>query len=180
MKSRSFRQPAALLLLLMVMSVLVLATASCGKSPKEKSVEAFENLERIYDAAAAYFGASQTAAGHGKDGVCMFPPTIGCAPEGSPCGHPDNMYPADSKSWRASTWKILGFLPKGAHYFKYCFESTGTGRQAMFRAAAYADLDCDGQWSTFMRDGWAVDSDETRRGCPRLRDPTFYVENETE
>ena len=56
---------------------------------------------------------------------------------------------------------------------------SGTGADAKFTVAAYADLDCDGVYSTFERYGYG-DETATRGECSMKGSSAFYKDNETE
>ena len=66
-----------------------------------------------------------------------------------------------------------------SHYFKYAVDSDGVLGDAKFTASAYADLDCDGVYSTFQRIGFG-DPEATRAECSVQGSAAFYVEQETE
>ena len=75
------------------------------------------------------------------------------------------------------------FQMNDQHYFTYAFDSNGkTLSEARFTASAYADLDCDGVFSTFQRMGYG-DPSANMAECellPLKGSAAFYVENETE
>jgi len=55
----------------------------------------------------------------------------------------------DPSLWKHRVWKQLGFSVDDPHYYSYRYQSDGK----TFKATAYADLDCDGQASTFTLEG---------------------------
>ena len=62
----------------------------------------------------------------------------------------------------------------------YEYNSNGlTGADARFTAAAYADLDCDGVFSTFERYGYG-DENATASDCSMKGSSAFYRDKETE
>ena len=62
-----------------------------------------------------------------------------------------------SNDWDIPTWIALDFSITDPHRFQYSYESSGTGRGALFTARANADLDCDAVMSTFERVGYIAD-----------------------
>lgn len=146
---------------------------------RAKTTEAIDQLDKVFKGAAVYFASPRVDPKTGTMLPCQFPKTVACTPEGSPCGQPDDRYPADPTAWSDPTWNSLMFEMNDAHYFKYCFESSGTLGDATFTASAHADLDCDGTWSTFQRTGMA-DADSTAAECSLHGSPAFFVDQETE
>lgn len=143
---------------------------------RAKTTEAIDNLDKLYKGAAVYFTVPRVNP-DGTRAPCAFPPTTELAPAGSPCDHPDDRYPLAPEAWAGPTWAALSFEVNDPHYFRYRFESSGTGADAQFTASAYGDLDCDGVWSTFQRVGTGTVDDGD---CSLDGNPSFYVENETE
>jgi hypothetical protein len=67
-----------------------------------------------------------------------------------------------------------------SHLFMYEFASNGkSGAAARFTASAYADLDCDGIFSTFERHGFG-DESSTSAECVIKGSAAFYQDKETE
>ena len=126
---------------------------------RTKTAEATQNLQKIYDSSVSYFEAQ-----HGEDGAVAprrFPPSAGPTPAIDSCcpqpGHKCDPALVASQ-WTASpTWSALKFSMKEPFYYWYRYDSAGEDRSATFSAWAFGNLDCDKEFSTFMRGG-AVDA----------------------
>jgi hypothetical protein len=145
---------------------------------RAKTAEAIDQLDKIYKGASVYYSMPHVL-NTGQKVPCQFPTNQICVPAGSPCDYPDKRYPADPALWDTPTWSALSFQMNDSHYFKYCFDSEGTLKEATFRATAHADLDCDGTWSTFQRIAFG-DSQANFAECSLHGAPAMYVEQETE
>lgn len=140
--------------------------------------EAVDNLARIFRGAMDFLTRPRGDADQPE--ACRFPETVECTPpEGSPCDHPGQRYPASAKAWRKPTWMDLRFHLAGPHRYRYCFESSGVLGAARFTATAYGDLDCDGEWSTFQRSGFA-DPGSSLGGCLPGDAPALFMERPLE
>ena len=144
---------------------------------RAKTVEATNNIRRMYDSSIAYYEAE-----HGDINQNIlprqFPGAQAVTPaKGACCGQPgDKCNPAaQAAKWQTPTWSALNFSVDDPFYFSYEYESTGTEVNAKFNAWAYGDLDCDGVFSRFMRGG-TIDA--------TTRNPTggagLFTENEVE
>jgi type IV pilus assembly protein PilA len=113
-----------------------------------KTAEAPPNLKKIFDAAATYFDKEHIK----RDGSAIvdsqFPASAGPTPATIPPGK--KVVPAND-AWDIATWKALQFEINDPLYFSYEFVSSGTNNSAMFTARAQADLDGDGEPSTYER-----------------------------
>ena len=124
--------------------------------------EAVLNLDKIYKSAAAYYTTPRMAQGTGLKIDCQFPDNQKMTPDvtGKKCcggaldADNDNRCDVDTSQWTSRTWSALNFQMNDQHHFGYAFESSGTLTAARFTASAYADLDCDGELSTFQRFGY--------------------------
>ncbi|MBT9558691.1 MAG: hypothetical protein IV100_21855 [Myxococcales bacterium] len=150
---------------------------------RAKTTEAIDQLDKIYKASASYFTAPRVAMATGEKLPCAFPPSAPATPPlTSLCcdgtrGTEGRCNPSAS-DWAGETWSALLFQMNDPHYFHYAYTSSGVGRDAMFTVSAYADLDCDGEWSTFERTGYG---DMDRSGeCSMMGSPKFFKEKETE
>ena len=119
---------------------------------RAKLGEATMNLRKLYDSSVAYF-----AADHADDAGSIlsrqFPDSEALTPASSCCVHPGTRCPPSPSSWKTQTWTNLAFSVDDPHFFRYRFESAGTGSSASFGAWAHGDLDCDGTFSSFQRAG---------------------------
>ena len=150
-----------------------------------KTAEANVQLDMLVKSAGVYFSTPQVEPTTGVKRGCEFPksqpltpaPVNGKHPCCSPSAHDadgDERCDGNADLWNTPTWSALNMKLSSPHYFMYEFESNEkTGQNAQFTARAYADLDCDGVFSTFERVGYGAN------GCA-LGQTTNYVENETE
>jgi prepilin-type N-terminal cleavage/methylation domain-containing protein len=117
---------------------------------KSRSVEAVQNIRRMYEGARAYYLGSQLTRGETRQTLdYQFPASHGPNPAVSCCLNPGGKCPADPVLWDLPTWSSLTFQISDPFYFQYEFVSSGTGADAMFTARALGDLDCDTRKSTF-------------------------------
>ncbi|HIA04842.1 MAG TPA: hypothetical protein EYN66_23590 [Myxococcales bacterium] len=124
----------------------------------------------------------------GKPAPCEFPPSSPVTPNIKAHNCCSTAYDSDKNDrcdvnlteWNDSpTWSKLFFQPAGQHYFAYEYRLSGTGANAKFTAAAYADLDCDGTFSTFERYGYG-DPTSKPGNCAMKGSSAFYKNLETE
>jgi prepilin-type N-terminal cleavage/methylation domain-containing protein len=120
-----------------------------------KTVEATDNIRRLYDSSITYYEAEHRDL---NQNILprQFPAAQAVTPaKGACCGKPDGKCnPADeAKGWQTPTWLALKFSVNDPFYFSYQYDSTGTETDAKFKAWAFGDLDCDGEFSEFMRGG---------------------------
>jgi hypothetical protein len=130
---------------------------------RAKSNEARMNVQRIWSAALAYYEEEHV----GPDGKLLpkqFPTPVATTPAGTPCDGPNQRYRPDPKAWEHPTWKALRFSMTEPHYYRYAFDSSGTGTSAQFTAHAHGDLNCDGVWSTFEKIGFVDKQGKLQRG----------------
>jgi hypothetical protein len=75
--------------------------------------------------------------------------------KGACCGQPgDQCNPQRyAEAWMTPAWSALNFSQDDPFRFSYEFVSAGVGKDAIFTVSAYGDLDCDGDYSTFLRAG---------------------------
>jgi hypothetical protein len=139
------------IVLVLVLAVLPLG---CGKKDPSrqgaesylklaKTSEARSNLQAIARACREAYR-KETIDRSGKVRPQAFP-SAGPTPEKIPCRR--EAVPA--RVWEAAGWNALHFAPTDPVYFQYQVIAEGEGASATFTARAHADLDCDGQASTF-------------------------------
>lgn len=122
---------------------------------KAKSAEADQMLEKIATGARAYF--MDQHVGHDIDGATLsqrFPASTALSPALSCCQPNQDKCAPRASAWDNPSWQSLNFSVDDPHYYRYEYESLGTGAAAEFTARAYGDLDCDNVLSTFERYGW--------------------------
>jgi hypothetical protein len=152
------------------------------------TVEAIDQMDKIYKGAAIYYTTPHINA-RGEKLPCQFPASQGVTPRQGTCcstgGFPgpdanhDDRCDSDPDVWNTDTWSSLNFQMTGEHYFVYSFESSGVMEDAGFTVTANADLDCDGTMSTFQRMGFG-DPQASKDECSLRGSAAFYVEKETE
>lgn len=118
---------------------------------KAKTVEATESLDKLNAGAKSYFQvdhynstgdilakqfpSSATATPSGSNPCCNSATTPKCAP--------------NAAQWDTAGWRELHFQLADSHYFWYTWTASGTGKVALYTAAANGDLDCDGTPSAY-------------------------------
>ncbi len=137
---------------------------------RAKTSEAEDKISEMYRSAVAYFTADQVDRGTGGASIPpQFPNSVALSPLGActacaassdgrcqPNGAGDGAY-VPNTVWGNRSWIALNFAITDPHYFVYQFDATnldvdrGVGSQ--FTARAQADLDQDGNCSTFERAG---------------------------
>ena len=125
---------------------------------KAKTSEAVDMLDKIYKGAVDYFTTPHVAADSAGQSFlpCQFPTDAALTPSAADCcalgsTTGDQRCPSNPTAWAAKEWTQLKFEMSDAHYFRYSTDMAGTGSAAKFTAHAQADLDCDGETSTFQR-----------------------------
>lgn len=112
------------------------------------SAEATMNLRKLYDSSVVYFAATYSDSA-GAMLQNRFPETTGMKPNPVPNGRSTT-----TDDWLDDpTWHALHFNISDPHRFAYQYDSGGAENTATFTASAFADLDFDGQTSTFVRFG---------------------------
>lgn len=120
---------------------------------KAKTSEASQMLEKIASGARSYYLEEGGAANSFTPVPPQFPATVAVTPAVTCCNVPSRRCVPTSADWDQPTWIALKFAMEDPHYFRYEFESSGTSNTAKFTARAFADLDCDGTFSTFSMRG---------------------------
>ena len=156
---------------------------------RAKTTEAIDQIDKLYKASASYYSSPSVVKGTGLKIQCQFPATQGMTPNVtsqaccSKAGDTDGDDRCDvqpSGLWNTPQWSALNFSMNDQHYFGYTYTSNGsTMAAAKFTATANADLDCDGELSTFERYGYG-DETATRAECSMKGSPAFFKEKETE
>ncbi len=122
--------------------------SSVRNSYRSPTREAFRNVRWIHDGSVAYFAPQ-------KRFPRSSPLTPGIDNIEAACG---DRRALRTRGWdNNSTWDELGFELLPSHLHAHQYDSSGFDNTAEFTASAFADLDCDGVFSTFMRFGTVVD-----------------------
>ena len=122
---------------------------------RSKTVEATNNISKLYQSSVAYFEADHADTAQNLL-ARQFPKSEAATPaKGNCCGQKgDKCDPAlVVASWQTDTWAALNFSVDDPFYFSYQFDAAGVDKTSNFSAWAFGDLDCDGTYSTFMRGG---------------------------
>lgn len=135
---------------------------------RQMTTEATMNLRKLYDGSVVAFVVGE------QEGRPMFPPSSrGRFPADLDLGRSCNR-PARTTGWEANpAWNALNFAVSDPHWYSYQYDSHGFGEGAQFTASAFGDLDCDGEYSTFVRFG-IVENGEVRGSAG------LYIANELE
>jgi len=140
---------------------------------KEATVEARQNVKRIYDGARAYYLDRSGANGSTK----QFPAvSVGPTPPlGECCKHADGVCPPNASWWTDEAWVALQFSVDEPHRYSYAYY-VGDPKDGAYTAQAMGDLDCDGVYATFEMYG-TIDDEH-----PDGPDPNagIYRQNELE
>jgi len=110
---------------------------------KAKTAEAVQNVTQMHQRALEMGNAKR-----------QFPKTTPWTPREPCCSQPGNKCSVTPQTFAHPTWRVLGFAPQGQFHYQYRFTRTGRGRRARFAVEARGDLDCDGQFSSFRREGY--------------------------
>jgi type IV pilus assembly protein PilA len=105
---------------------------------RSKTVEATMNVRKLYDATVGYYEEK-----HAFPAATEWTPARGC------CGQPNDKCAPDPEAFSGPTWRALGFSIEDPHHYQYRFRRTEGG----FVVEARGDLDCDGKFSSFRREG---------------------------
>ena len=128
---------------------------------KARTSEAPENIKKIFDGAKTYFENGPYSSSTGTVLPHRFPASTQLTPTTKCCSQAGQRCRNTSSTWSdppdGATWTKLGFELMDPHYFQYQLLESGEGNAAMFTVGAYADLDCDGTYSTFERTGTVSD-----------------------
>lgn len=120
---------------------------------KTRTAEASLQLEKIAAGARLYYMDDRYVGAGFILTPPQFPQTIAPTPAVTCCnGGVDRCTPT-ATDWSQPTWMALQFSMDDPHYFRYEFTSVGVSTDSEFLARAYADLDCDGTFSTFAISG---------------------------
>ena len=144
---------------------------------RSKTSEATMNIRKMFDSSVSYFNEEQ-ANRKGQILPRQFPAEQ-VAPTkekwGDVCKNKDSQkFQPDADTWDNATWQALNFAVEDPFYYRYEYDSEGTGAGAKFTARANGDLNCDGTESTFERIG-TVDAENNINGGAGL-----FTKNELE
>ena len=118
---------------------------------KSRTSEASGHLNKMWSGSVAYFEADHADTA----GVLMskqFPGAAG-PQEATCCGGPGDKCPGSSTIYNDPVWVAINFNIPDPHNFRPIYASNATGTSSTFTARANGDLDCDGTFSTFQRQG---------------------------
>jgi len=119
-----------------------------------KTAEAVSSVQRMAEAAAAYYNdsdANQPAGTPEADLRAMrhFPPASRASVPSNASDVRGKQYASGMADWAVSPWRELHFSIPQPQCYAYSFNSAGTGDKATATAVAQGDLDGDGVTSTY-------------------------------
>ena len=114
--------------------------------------EAHGNLRTLYKRVNETYRRSRAGFGLGSSPGYFPASSSGPAPPLGTCcsGDGRHCYP-DRELWRRRPWIELDFALERPHWYSYEYKRAPDGKS--FTVAAYGDLDCDGEYSTFKMIG---------------------------
>jgi len=132
---------------------------------RSKTSEATMNIRKLFDSSVSYYNEEQ-ADRQGTIQPRQFPVTAE-APAGWAAGvcagGSSTKFQPEVATWDAASWQALNFAVDDPFYFRYTYQSVGTGVSSAFTARANGDLNCDTSLSTFERIG-TVDAENNIKG----------------
>jgi type IV pilus assembly protein PilA len=145
---------------------------------RSKTVEATENLSKMFDAVASYY--SRERVGSELTATMVTSCTVPTADDGKAMTDQKQLGNYTTAAWTAGTG--IGFAVSGPAYYRYEFQNRAAGAGAcstdpnitVYELRAIGDLDKDGTFSTFQ---YAVGSNGDNE---LYHAPAFYIVNETE
>ena len=139
---------------------------------RSRVTEAAPNIKKIFDGAKGYFEKGAVVDRAGVTQAHTFPAPVGITPTAGCCTQAGSRCHTDD--WSDLTWQAVGFEISDPHFFRYRFDSTGTGTSSKFTVGAHANLDCDSDYSTYERTA-TVDTSYRVVGSAAL-----YIEDDIE
>ncbi len=135
---------------------------------RSKTSEATMNVRKLFDSSVSYYNEEHSArVGTIKErqfpgaGAKTVSPADWAAKTCN--GGSSQKYPPNSNTWDLPVWQALNFAVDDPFYYRYEYDSAGTGKAAQFTARATGDLNCDKLVSTFERIG-TVDAENNING----------------
>jgi prepilin-type N-terminal cleavage/methylation domain-containing protein len=121
-----------------------------------KTLEALGSVSAIAQAAVSYYTESDATQPSGGAQAAIhamrhFPASSrGSVPQDAEDVR-GKRYQSTRADWSPSPWRELNFSIPQPQYYRYSFESSGTGRASVASAVAHGDLDGSGVQSTFRQ-----------------------------
>ncbi len=143
----------------------------------QHGVEAMEWLGRVARGAAIYY-VKPRGTEDGQRMACQFPRGVAKVTDAESCCDPRVNLPGTSLcdpaklDWNKPIWNALSTSVGEPQPFIWVYEAAGTFADAKYQISAYADIDCDGVFSTFRMVGQG-DPQAKADDCVLKTRPTF-------
>ena len=130
---------------------------------RSKTVEATMNIRKLFDSSVSYFEAEH-ASSAGAIIARQFPLTAAWSPARGTCAAAvGGKCTPTAAYWTNNTWVTLNFSVDDPFYYSYQYTAGGTDATSTFTAEASGDLDKDGVYSLFRRNG-SITADQNVTG----------------
>ena len=161
---------------LALVSTAVFAWGVPALAERQYISEAVRELARITRSAQVYY-VKPRASEAGDRALCQFPQGTIRTTLAKSCCDPsvtmgDGLCDPNKIEWNRTLWMALHWELREPHAFVYEYTARGTLGDASYEIAAYGDLDCDGEYSTFKYIGKG-DASSTQDDCRLTGSPEF-------
>lgn len=123
---------------------------------RSRTAEAFNHLNKMWAGSVSYYEADHMVLVGGVPTVLpkSFPMSSNCTTATiMSCGKESGSKCTNFDMFKNEPWKALHFAIVDPFTFYPCYDSNATGTASTFTASAFGDLDADGVFSTYRRQG---------------------------